>query len=49
MENALKSNESWWISFHKTFEIEIHKGGPNNSDFLQSLFALEIRFPLFNF
>ena len=48
MQNALKSNEWWWIWVHKTFKIEIHKGGRNNSDFLENLFPLEIRFPLFN-
>ena len=27
---------------HKTFMTEIEKGGPNNSDFLQNWFSLEI-------
>ena len=29
----------------RTFKIEMQKGGPNNSDFLQNWFSLEIRFP----
>ena len=33
---------------HKTFKIEIQKGGPNNSDFLQNWFPQEIRSPLFD-
>ena len=33
---------------YKTFEIEIKKGGPNNSNFLQNWFPPEIRAPLFN-
>ena len=33
MQNALKSNEQQSIWVHKTFKIEIQKGGPNNSDF----------------
>ena len=49
MQNALKSNEWQKIRVHKTFEIEIQKGEPNNSDFLQNSFTPEIRHPLFNF
>ena len=37
MQNALKSNEWGRICVHKIFKIEIQKGGPNNSDFLQNL------------
>ena len=48
MQNALKSNECQKIWVHKTFKIEIQKGGPNNSDFLQNWFPPEIRSPLFN-
>ena len=48
MQNALKSNEWRRILVHKTFKIEIQKGGPNNSDFLQNWFPPEIRSPLFN-
>ena len=48
MQNALKSNEQQSIWVHKTFKIEIQKGGPNNSDFLQNWFPPEIRSPLFN-
>ena len=47
MQNALKSNEWRWIWVHKTFKIEIQKGGPNNSDFLQNWFPPEIRSPIF--
>ena len=45
----MKSNK-WgknWV--YKTFQIEIQKGGPNNSDILQNWFAPEIATPLFNF
>ena len=31
--------------FCKTFKIEIQKGGPNNSDFMQNWFPQEIGFP----
>ena len=48
MQNALKSNEWRWIWVYKTFKIQIQKGGPNNSDFLQNWFPPEIRSPLFN-
>ena len=48
MENALKSNEWRRILVHKTFKIEIQKGGPNNLDFLQNWFPPEIRSPLLN-
>ena len=48
MRNPLKSNEWWRIWVHKTFKIEIQKGGPNNSDFLQNWFPQEIRSPLFD-
>ena len=48
MQNAMKSNKWEWISVYKTFKIEIQKGGPNNSDFLQNSFPPEITSPLFN-
>ena len=35
MHSGLKSNEWQRIWVRKTFKIEIQKGGPNNSDFLQ--------------
>ena len=35
-----------WV--HKTFKIEIQKGGTSNSDFLHNWFSREIRSPLFN-
>ena len=38
--------QSIWV--HKTFKIEIQKGGPNNSDFLKNCFRPEIRSTLFN-
>ena len=39
----IESNEWWSISVHKMFKIEIQKGGPNNSDFLQNWFHPKIR------
>ena len=48
MTNSLKSNEWRRSCVHKTFKIEIQKGGPNNSDFLQNWFPQKIRSPLFN-
>ena len=48
MQNALYSNKWRWIWLHKNFKIEIQKGGPNNSDFLQNWFPQEIRSPLFD-
>ena len=48
MQNALKCNEWPWIWVHKTFKIEIQKGRPKNSDFLQNWFPAEIRSALFN-
>ena len=36
------------ISVSKTFQIEIQKRGPNNSDILQNRFPPEIKSPLFN-
>ena len=48
MHNELKSNEWRRIWVHRTFKIEIQKGGPNNSDILQNWFPLEIRSPLLN-
>ena len=48
MQNPLKYNEGRWIWVHKTFKIEIQKGGQNNSDFLQNWFPSEIRSPLFD-
>ena len=47
MQNLLKSNEGRWIWVYKTFQIQIQKGGPNNSDFQENWFP-EIRSPLFN-
>ena len=47
MQNALKSNE-WQKSYvHKTFQNEIRKGRPNNSDFLENWFPPEIKSPFF--
>ena len=46
MQNAFKSNERQGIWVNKTFEIEIQKGGANNSDFLQNWFPPEITSPL---
>ena len=48
MQNGQKSNEWQRIWVHRTFKIEIQKGGPNNSDILQNWFPPEIRSPLFN-
>ena len=48
MQNALKSKAWWWIWVHKTFKTEIHKGGPNNSDFLKNSHPPEVMSPLFN-
>ena len=48
MQNALRSNEWRWIRVHKTVKIQIEKGRPNNSDFLQNWFPPEIKSPLFN-
>ena len=48
MQNALKSNEWQKIWDPKTFKIEIQKGGPNNSDFLQNWFQPEISSTFFN-
>ena len=48
MQNPLKYNEGRWIWVHKSFKIEIEKGGPNNSDFLQNWFPPEIRSHLFD-
>ena len=42
MQNAFKSTE-WKLTWlHQTFKIEIQKGGPNNSDFLQHWFAQKL-------
>ena len=48
MQIALKSSEWLWIWLYKTFKIQIEKGEPNNSDFLQIWFPPEIMSPLFN-
>ena len=40
------NDKEFWV--HITFEIEIHKGGPNNSEILENWFFPEISFPLFN-
>ena len=45
--NGYKSDEWQWIWVYKTFEIEIKKGVPTNSDFLQNWFPPEIRSPPF--
>ena len=49
MQNGLKPNERPRIWFHRTFKIEIQKGGPNNPDILKDWFPPEIGLPLFNF
>ena len=38
MQNTFKSNEWRKIWVYKTFNIEIQKEGPNNSDILQNWF-----------
>ena len=43
MQNALKSSEWQRIWVFESFEIEIQKEGPNNSDFMQNWFSSEIR------
>ena len=48
MQNALESNLWKRLWDDKSFKIEIQKGGPNNSDFLQNWFHQRIRFPFFN-
>ena len=48
IQNTLKCNEQRRIWVHRTFKIEIQKGGPNNSVILQNWFPPEIRSPLFN-
>ena len=48
MQNGLKSNEWQRICVNKTFEIELQKGGPKNSDILKNCLPLEIRSLLFN-
>ena len=48
MQKWLKSNEWQRTYVHRTFKIEIQKGEPNNSDFLQNWFPPEISSPLFN-
>ena len=48
MQNALKFSEWRRIWPYKNFKIQIQKGGPNNSDFLQNWFPPEIRSLLFN-
>ena len=48
MQNAFKSNEWLKIWVYKTFKIEIQKGEPNNSDFLQNWFLPETRSSLLN-
>ena len=49
MENALKSNEWLRICVYKTFKIEIQKGWPNNSDFLQNWLYPQIAAPPLHF
>ena len=48
MQNGLNTNKWWRSSVHKTFITETEKGRPNNSDFLQNWFHLEIRSTLLN-
>ena len=48
MQNAFKSNEWQTIWVHKTFKIEIQKGGLKNSHFLQNWFHPDITSPFFN-
>ena len=48
MQNVLKSNEWERILLHKTFKIQIQKGGQNNSNFLQNWLPPENGSPLFN-
>ena len=48
MQNELKSNEWRKICVHRTFKIEIQKGGPNKLDILQNSFPPEISTPFFN-
>ena len=48
MQHGLKPNEWRRIWVHRTPNIEIENGGPNNSDILQNWFQPENRFPLFN-
>ena len=48
MQNALKYNEWWKICVRKTFKIKTQKARPNNLDFLQNWFPLEISSTLFN-
>ena len=43
MQKAMKSDKEWrriWV--HKTFNIEIQKGGPNNSDFCKIGFSQKL-------
>ena len=47
MQNALKPSERCRNCVHKTFKIEIKKGGTNNSDFLQNRFPQELGPPSF--
>ena len=49
MHNGVKSNEWRIIWVHRTFNIEIQKWEPNNSDILKNCFTAEIKSPLFNF
>ena len=39
MQNALKSTEWWRVWVSRTFQIEIRKGGPNNSAVMQNWFS----------
>ena len=48
MQHALKSDELQRRWVNKTFKIEIQKGVPNNSFFLQNCIPLEIRGDLFS-
>ena len=44
-QNALKCNEWQSIFVLKTFKIDIKKGVPNHSDFLQNWFLSEVKSP----
>ena len=48
MKNALQSNQRRGNCIHKTFKIEIKKGGSKNSDFLQEWFPKKITSPDLN-
>ena len=49
MQKAWKCNEWRRIWVHRTFKIEIRKGGSNNLDILQNWFPPEITSPILDF